>query len=87
MCGAKLLPATVSAYPMDCVCFNDSLKTQHCCLSYNGRYDPPPVAYPHPPPNAHSLPTHSLLISATHDISIAVKQITQNPTVLTSYLK
>ena len=50
MCGAKLLPATVSAYPVDCVCFNDSLKTQHCYLSYNGRYNPSPVAYPHPPP-------------------------------------
>ena len=39
MCGAKLLSTTVSAYPVDCVRFCDLLKTQHCCLSSNGRYN------------------------------------------------
>ena len=52
MCGAKLLLTNVSAYPVDCVCFCDLLKTQHCCLSSNGRYNPPLAAHPPPPPTS-----------------------------------
>ena len=32
VCDAELLPITVSAYLMDCVCFCHLMKTQHCCL-------------------------------------------------------
>ena len=52
MRGAKLLPTTIPAYPVDCVCFCDLLKTQHCCLSSNGRYNPPLAAHPPPPPTS-----------------------------------
>ena len=52
MCGAKLLPTTISAYPMDCVCFCHLLKTQHCCLCSNGRYDLPPAGHSPPPPSS-----------------------------------
>ena len=50
MCGAELLPTTVSAYPEGCVCFCDLLKSQHCCLSSNARYNPPPATHPSPLP-------------------------------------
>lgn len=49
-CGSKPLPTTVSAYPVDCVCFCGILKTQDCCLCPNGRFSPPPAAHPPPPP-------------------------------------
>ena len=68
--SVKLLQTTVLPYPVDCVCFCDLLKTQHCCLCPNGSYNPPLAALP---PH-HSLhPTHSL-ICATHDITVAVQQ-------------
>ena len=58
--GARLLPKTVSTYPVDWVCFCHLLKTQHCCLCPNGRYNQPPAIHhlhhpPYPLPPAHSL--------------------------------
>ena len=48
--GAKLLPTTVSVYPVDCVNICHSLKTQHYCLCPNGRYNLPLAAHPLTPP-------------------------------------
>ena len=45
-CGTKLLPMTVLAYAVDCVCFCHLLDTQHCCLCPNGQYNPPPASHP-----------------------------------------
>ena len=47
--GAWLLPMTISTYPVDWVCFCHLLKTQHCCLCPNGRYNPPLATHPPPP--------------------------------------
>ena len=86
MCGTKLLLITLSAYPADCVCFCDLSKTQYCCLSSNGRYNQAPAAH-HPPPSPHPPPTCSTPVHATHDITVAVKIVTQNSTVLYSWLR
>ena len=77
MCDAKLLLTIVPDYPVDCVCFCNLLKTQHCCLSSNGRYNPPPTVHPPPPPIQP-------LICVTNDIPVAVKKVGQNPAVLAS---
>ena len=50
MRDAKLLLITVFAYPVDCVCFCDLMKTRYWCLSSSGKYNPPPAAHPPPPP-------------------------------------
>ena len=39
VCGAKLLPMTVSAYFVDNVCFCHSQKTKNCCKYSIGRYN------------------------------------------------
>ena len=36
VCGAKLQPMTVSAYPVDCDHLCHLLDTQYCCLCLNG---------------------------------------------------
>ena len=65
-------------------CFFHFLETQPCCLCPNGRYNLPLAAQPpdhpsHPtPPFQSDLP----LIYATHDITVAVKKVAQNPAVL-----
>ena len=77
VCGAKLLPTTASAHPVDCVCFCHLLKTDHCCLCQNERYNPTPAAHP-----LH--PSHPLLTHATYDNTVAEKKVAQNPAVLAS---
>ena len=47
--GARMLPTTVSTYPMDWVCFRHLLKTQHHCLCPNGRYNLQLPTHPHRP--------------------------------------
>ena len=69
MCGAKLLLTTVFAHPMDCAYFCDLLKTQHFCLSSNGKYNPPPTAHPTP-----MLPTQPFMHSMC-DTTVAVKKL------------
>ena len=44
--GTRLLPTTVSTYPMDWVCFCHLLNTQHCCLCPGGSFNPPSAAHP-----------------------------------------
>ena len=39
--GARLLSMTALTYPVDWVYFCHLLKTQHCCLCPNERYNPP----------------------------------------------
>ena len=39
VCDVKLLPMTISAYPVDYVCSWHLLKTQHCCICPNRRYN------------------------------------------------
>ena len=50
VCGAKLQPTTVSAYPVDCNCLRHLLNTHYCCLCLNGSYNPPSASHPPPPP-------------------------------------
>ena len=71
--GTKLLLTTLSAYILhvDCVWFCDLLKTQHYCLSSNGRHNPPLAA--HVTLSHH--PRH-LLIRVTSDIyTVFVKKL------------
>ena len=61
--GDRLLPTTVSTYPVEWVCFCHLLKTQNCCLCPNGRHNPSPGAHPLPPlitstPTTHHFPSH-----------------------------
>ena len=58
VCGARLLPVTVSAYAANYNHFCHLIKTQHCCLCPCERYNPPPTTHPHhhlphPLPPAH----------------------------------
>ena len=46
LCGAKLHPTAVLAYPVDCDCLCHLLGTQYCCLCLNGRLGPPSVSHP-----------------------------------------
>ena len=75
VCDAKLFPMTTLAYPIYCVCFCHLLRTQHCCLCPNGRYNLLLTA--HPPLSLIQPPLH-----ATHNVTIAVKRVAQNPAVL-----
>ena len=84
MIGAKLLPMTVSAYPVDCVYVCHLLKTQHCCLCSSGRYTPPPAAHPSPPTHHPPHPLAYPLIHTTCDNTMAVKNVAQNQTVFAS---
>ena len=45
MCDAKLLPTTVSTYPVVCVCFCHLLETEHCCLCSIRRHNLPSAAH------------------------------------------
>ena len=54
--GARLLPTTVSTYPVDWVCFCHLLKTQHCCLCPSGSFNLPSAAHPPPPPTPPAQP-------------------------------
>ena len=63
VCGIKLLPMTISAHPVDFVCFWHLLKTQHCCLC--------PIMEGITLPQ-QLLPAH-LLVQATCDITVVVK--------------
>ena len=49
MCGAKLLPTTISVYPMDCECFCHLMKTYVALTN--------PALTAHPPPTLSHLPT------------------------------
>ena len=53
---ARLQPTTVLSYPVDRICFCHLLKTQHCCLYPNGRYNLP-LATHLPQPPISPLPT------------------------------
>ena len=39
VCGAKLHPTAVLAYPVDCHCWCHLLDTHCCCMSPNGTLD------------------------------------------------
>ena len=52
--GVKLLPVSVSTYPVDCVHLCHLLRAQHHCLCPNGREDLPLAC---PPSHPHSLPS------------------------------
>ena len=69
VCGAKLQPMTVLAYPVDCDCLCYLLDTAVCVLM---------VAL-----TCLWLPTHPL-IHAICDITVTVKNVVQNPAVLAS---
>ena len=73
--GAKLLLTTTSVYPVDCTCICPLLKTQHHCLCPNGRCNPPLASHP-PTPPSHPL------IHAIPDITVAVKKVAQNSSLL-----
>ena len=86
--GAKLLLTTTAVYPVDCACICPLLKTQHHCLCPNGRCNPPSASHPPlPSPHSHTptsiTPPHPL-IHAIPDITVAVRKVTQNPSVLAS---
>ena len=70
VCGAKLLPTSLSACQVSHVCSYHLLNTQHCCQCPSGRFNPPPAAHP--------------LIRAIRDITVAVKKVAKNPAVLAS---
>ena len=85
VCGAKLSPTTVSAYPVDCGCLCHLLDTLYCCVSLNGRVNPPSASQPPPPTPAAPLPPPAHpLIQAICDITVTVKKIAQKPVVLAS---
>ena len=77
MCGAKLLPATVSTYPVDCVCFCH-LRIEdtalHACVLMKG------ITCLWLP----TLPFAYYSIHATRDITVVVNKVAQNPAVLAS---
>ena len=85
VCGAELLPVTISAYPVDCVCFWHLWKTQYYCLCLNRRYNLSPAVNPPSPPTSALLPPTHLLMHATCNITVAMKLFGQNPAVLASY--
>ena len=87
VCGAKLLPTTVSAYTMNFICSCHLVKTQHCCLCSCGRYNLPSAAHPphHPPYTPSHPPTP--LVCAICDITVHVKKVAENPAVLASKQK
>ena len=60
-CGAKLLPMTVLAYPVDCICFCHLLKAiTNACMCPNGQYNLPLAAHPPTPPTTPpSYPVHA----------------------------
>ena len=69
-CGVKLLPMSISTYPVDCVHLRHLLRAQYHCLCPNGR-EGPPLACP-PTPTTPPPPTHPLthpLMHDTHDIT------------------
>ena len=61
MYSAKLSLTTVSTYLVDCVCFYDLLKTQHCYLSPNWKYNSPRAVYPLPQPTPTPFHLHTPL--------------------------
>ena len=82
VCGAKLQPMTVSAYPVDCDCLCHLLNTHYCCLCLNRMLNQPAAAHPPPPPNPppSTHPSHPLLLShplirAIHNITVAMKML------------
>ena len=82
VCGAKLLPITVLAYAVNCVCPCHLMEIQHCCLYLNGRYNLPLAVYP-----PHHRPHPSYPYPVFLDITVAVKKAVQNPVVLASQQK
>ena len=74
VCGAKLQPTTVLAYPVDCDCLYHLLVTHHCCMCPNGSLNPPSASHLPPPPPA-SLPPTLPLIHAIGDITVTVKKL------------
>ena len=71
---AKLLPMTVSAYPVNFVCFYYIMMIQQCCLCPNGRYL---SSFP----ATHT--THPIYVSLV--MLQWLWKVTQNPTVSASY--
>ena len=84
--GAKLLPMTVSAYPVVYVC-HLLLKTQHCHLCQNGRYNLPSGARPPQPPTATPITRPLQLLPPAHPLHLPLmilQTVAVNPTVLAS---
>ena len=81
VCGAKLLPKTVSVYVMNCICFCHLVNTQYRCLCPCRSIKPLPAMNPPPLPTPLSscLPTP---ICAFIDIMVAVIKVPENPAVL-----
>ena len=52
VCGAKLFPMSVVAYPVDCDCLCHLLDTHYCCLCLNSSFNPPSASHLLPPPPA-----------------------------------
>ena len=86
--GTRLLPTTVSTYPVDWACSGH-------LLCPNGRYNQPLATHlhTHPTPPTHStthptslLPTH-LLLCVISVITVVVKKVAQNLAVLASCIK
>ena len=75
--NGRLLPMTLSTYPVDWVCLCHLLKTKHCFLCPNGRYNPPLATHP---------PTYLPTPITCHQCyyTVAVKKVAQNPAVLAS---
>ena len=83
VCGAKLHPTAVLAYPVDCDCLCHLLNTHYCCLCLNGSLNMLSASQPTPTTPRPLLPTHPF-IRAIPDIMVAVKKVAQNPAVLAS---
>ena len=79
MSRIKLLPTTVSAYPVYCVCFCHLLNTQHYLLS-NGGYGPP-LAATLPRHQTYPYHPHPLIYTA-HNNTVAVKEVVEKNVVL-----
>ena len=83
--GARLLPTTVLSYPVDWVSFCHLLKTQHCCLCPNERYNLLPASHL-PPPPIPPPPTYPPPITCHPWYYSHCKNVVQTPPVLASYL-
>ena len=66
--STRLLPTTVSTYPVNWICFCHLLKTQYCCLCPITHLQLPtcPTLFP---------PTHPPLQRAISDITVAEKKL------------
>ena len=81
--GAKLLPMSISNYPMDCVHLCCLLRAQYHCLCPNGGEGLPSTCSPTTTP---PLPAaHTLLIHSTQDITGVIKTISNTSMQCSTY--